>query len=273
MIFTLKNPEVKLVSDDSYLNKTENKDPRNKEGEEYLIHVWHETATGSHPPVARNTLEWNLYRVNPKTGQKILSSYDSLIAWDGTFYRYVDWREWNSWAEGVSHATVDGVLYTSGGTPQLGRIALSTEIDGMNNGRKASPAQIETAALVRILYEEMEGIPIDGKHDFTHAEIAPGRKTDPRGYTIREVMDEVMRLRRSVPNWPLRWGNLAAYNPTYGIPTAWRRAWDQGTVLGQAISHEYVHPMVPGVVRQDFQHGCILWTPQATEVCGPINVK
>lgn len=272
MIFQLHNPSIQLVSDDSYLNKTENKDPRKAE-EKYLMHIWHETATGSWPPVAANTLKWNLYHKDPHTGQLINSSYDALIGYDGTFYRYVDWNAWNSWAEGVSHATVDGVLYTSGGNPQLGRIALSTEIDGMNNGRKASARQIETAALVRIMFEETQGIPIDGGHDFTHQQIAPGRKTDPRGYTLREVFDEVVRLRANVPNWPARWGPFAAYEPTYGIPTAWRQAWMQGTILGQAISVEYIHPEVPNIVRQDFQHGCILWTPQQTEVCGPIILK
>jgi hypothetical protein len=269
MIYQLQNPAIKLETDDSYMNRTENKDPR-EPGERYLLHVWHETATGSHPPKARNTLEWNLHKVHPTTGQKIYSSYDILIAWDGTVYRYVDWREWNSWAEGVSHATVDGKLLTSG---PLGRAALSTEIDGMNRGIKASAAQIESAAKVRIMIEETEGIAIDGKHDFTHAEIAPGRKSDPRGYTIREVFDEVTRLRSLQPNWRLRWGNHAHYDPAWGIPTAWRKAWEQGSQLGKAISHEYIHPLNPDFVRQDFEFGVINWTPAKTYISGPITLR
>lgn len=266
MIYTLNNPSgVQLVTNDDYLNKTENKDPR-KPGEKYLLHVWHETATKTHPPIAKSTLEWNLAR-------SVASSYDGLIAWDGTYYRYVDWRVWNSWAEGVSHATVDGVLYTSAGSPQLGRIALSTEIDGMNDGHTASPAQIETAAKVAIMYEETEGIKIDTGHHFYHSQIAPGRKTDPRGYTMRDVFDEVARLRAFAPNWPLRWGGLAHYDPTYGIPTAWRAAWEQGHMLGKAISHEYVHPANNEFVRQDFEFGVINWTPTKTYVSGPITLK
>lgn len=272
MIYTLHNPPITFETDDSYLNKTENKDPR-KPGEKYLFHCWHETASKSYPPVAKNTLNWNLHHTDPKTGQPINSSYDGLIGWDGTIYRYVDWNAYNSWAEGVSHVTVDGVLYTYNGNPQLGRIFLSTELDGPNNGRKVSPAQIESGAKWRIMLEEQSAIPIDGKHDYTHAEIAPGRKFDPRGYTIKEIMDEVVRLRQNVPNWPGRWGPLAPYNPTFGIPTAWRKAWNQGTELGKAISQEYVHPAVPGTVRQDFEHGCILWTPQDTVVCGPIVLQ
>lgn len=268
MIYTLKSPPIELKTDDSYTNRTENKDPR-KPGEKYLIHVWHETATRRYPPVAKSTLDWNLARA-------VESSYDLLIAWDGTVYRYVDWKVWNSWAEGVSHCTVDGILYTSAGTsttPPLGRIALSTEIDGMNDGHKASPAQIEMAAKCRIMLEETEGIKIDGGHDFYHYQIAPGRKTDPRGYTMREIFDEVARLRAFAPNWPLRWGSLANYDPTYGIPTAWRKAWEQGDMLGKAISHEYVHPENPGYVRQDFEFGVINWTPAKTYVSGPITLR
>lgn len=272
MIYTLTNPPISFETDDSYMNRTENKDPR-KAGEKYIMHIWHETATKGFPPRAKSTLDWNLYRVNPTTGQKVESSYDLLIAWDGTPYRYVDWTVWNSWAEGVSHATVDGNLYTSGGNPQLGRLALSTEIDGLNNGRKASPAQIDTAAKCRIMIEETEAIPIDGKHDFYHYQIAPGRKTDPRAYTMREVFDEVARLRLLAPNWPVRWGGLAHYDPTYGIPTAWRAAWEQGHMLGRAISHEYIHPANADFVRQDFEFGVINWTPTRTYVSGPITLS
>lgn len=247
---------ITIVFNDEFLNQTENKDLR-KPDDKYRLRCWHETGNSSGKP--RNTLKWNLHERDPKTGRLIQSSYDVLIARDGELWRYVDWKKWNSWSEGLSSWTVDGTLLQSGA---LGRACLGIELDGANDGKqKATSAQIESAARFAIYTWETEAIPLDGDHDVTHAQIAPGRKSDPRGYTIQQVYEAIRGLQKTVePDWAARWGTAYPYFAGSGIATAWRDAWRLGTELGPAVSDEM--SISVGVVR-NFYNGFITYSPKA----------
>lgn len=247
---------MSIAFNDQYLNATVNKDPR-EPGEKYRVRCWHETAGKSGNP--HSTLRWNLHKRDPKTGRLIQSSYDVLIARDGEIWRYVDWKVWNSWSEGLSSWTVDGKLLQSG---PLGRVCMGIELDGANDGKqKATDAQIESAARFAIFTAETEGIPLDGDHDVTHAQIAPGRKTDPRGYSLNDIFDEVARLQRpSEPDWRKEW-----YWPnwdliqSFGIPTRWKEEHQAGRPLGKPLFPDE-RPRIDGRVDMTFEQGYITYS-------------
>lgn len=243
---------IQIAFNDTYKDQTVNKDPR-RPGERYRIRCWHETANGSGDP--HSTLRWNLHERDPKTGQLIQSSYDVLIARDGEIWRYVDWKVWNSWSEGVSSWPVDGIVLASG---PLGRVCLGIEIDGANDGKqKVTAAQIESAARFAIFTAETEGIPLDRKHDVTHAQIAPERKSDPRGYTINQIYEAVQSMQKaSGPDYSVLWGNLVPYFEGSGIAAAWR---DNAATLGRATSDETTDKA--GTVWRLFSGGAVSYSP------------
>lgn len=245
---------IPITFNDQYLNQTVNKDLRGP-NEPYLIRCWHETANGSGD--AHSTLKWNLkatQRVGTKT-YDVYSSYDVLVARDGTPYRYVDWNVWNSWSEGVSSAMINGTMYRDN---LLGRRAFGIELDGPNNGIKATSAQIETAARLVLFTEDTLHIPADGKHDFTHAQIAPNRKTDPQGYTVKEVLDAAAALRgTATPDYSALWGTHYPYFAESGIAGAWR---DNAAALGPATSDETGD--AEGKIWRLFRGGAVSWNPR-----------
>lgn len=57
--------------------------------------------------------------------------------------------------------------------------------------------------------------------------------------------------------WKERWGILAPYNPTFGIPTLWRDLHTAGTPLGPALTDESTKD---GVTIQYFALGLIRWS-------------
>lgn len=242
---------MSITFNDDYINKTVNKDTR-KPSEHYRLRCWHETANGSGNP--HSTLKWNI-------GAEAKSSYDVLIARDGEVWRYVDWRTWNSWSEGLSSWTLDGKLLTS---TQLGRAALGIELDGANNGKmKATSAQIESAARFAIFTAETEGIPLDGDHDVTHAEIAPGRKTDPKGYTIKQIYEAIADIQKPPePDWQREFGDVPFF-PDSGFGQAFVAAHRADTPLGRALTKEFDGPEPSKVVYQRFQEAILTWTELA----------
>jgi hypothetical protein len=182
---------VTISFNDQYLNLTVNKDTR-VPGTPFLLRCWHETGNGSGDP--HSTLKWNLKAfqvINGKT-YTVLSSYDFLIARDGEIFRYVDYHRYTSWSEGASRWTLDGTTYHN---YALGTIALGIELDGANDGKQhATDDQLAAAARLSMFLWQTEGIALDGSHDVTHAQIAPGRKFDPRGYTIAQVLERARAL-------------------------------------------------------------------------------
>jgi hypothetical protein len=253
---------VQITFNDQYLNQTVNKDKR-VPGDDYRVRAWHETANGSGNP--HNTLNWNLKAEQTVKGKtyKVYSSYDVLIDRSGVIWRYVDWKVWNSWSEGVSEFTIDGKKYESG---PLGRMCMGIELDGANDGiMKATEPQIEAAALFAIYTAETEGIPLDGKHDVTHAQIAPWRKTDPRGYTIAQVYAAIRDLQQGTAiDWQALWGDNYPYFAESGIAQRWRQEHLMGKGLGEAESDEYT--LDDGRVVRLFDKGAIWWTPSAMGV-------
>ncbi|MBU0495716.1 MAG: peptidoglycan recognition protein family protein [Chloroflexi bacterium] len=62
-------------------------------------------------------------------------------------------------------------------------------------------------------------------------------------------------------NWPALWGNLAPYNPNFGIPRAWREEYLQGREPGAAIGPERY-----GVTIQEFENAVILWVQGRAQI-------
>jgi N-acetylmuramoyl-L-alanine amidase len=161
----------------SYLNATVNKTLR-PPGTPRIGRLWHETANGSGNPYT--TLEWNL---SSNAG----SSYDFLIARDGTIFQYVDYDAYTSWHAGDSACTIDGRTYTDW---SVNENFIGIELDGPNDGTPCTTAQIDAAALLAILLWEDLGINLTGPYDVTHKQVATpaGRKSDPRGATIGQIL-------------------------------------------------------------------------------------
>jgi N-acetylmuramoyl-L-alanine amidase len=161
--------------DTSYCSSTANKSPRDP-GTPYVARLWHETANGSGNPY--NTLEYNL-------SANVGSSYDFLIARDGTIFQYIDYHNWTAWHAGDSYCVIDGVAYADW---DVNEHFIGIELDGPNNGEPCTQAQIDAAALLAIALAVTENIPLTGAYDVTHAQVAPGRKSDPQGATVDQIL-------------------------------------------------------------------------------------
>jgi hypothetical protein len=167
--------------DHSYANATVNKSPRGA-GLPYRGRCWHETANGSGNPYS--TLEWNLTK---QAG----SSYNFLIARDGTIFEYVDYDTYTAWHAGQALWTIDNVTYTD-----VNGVTIGIELDGPNDGTPCTAIQIDAAALLAIYLRDDLGIDLSGKYDVTHKHVAqpPGRKTDPMGATIVQILNRAHEL-------------------------------------------------------------------------------
>lgn len=165
---------IEPVLDTSYLNRTENKAPRRPEQEIEFV-VCHETASPN-PNNPYGTLNYNLPLA-------IQSSYNYLIARTGRIFHYVDEREWISYHAGVNSAWMGYEGY------QINIYSLGVELDGANKGAPCTKAQIESFALLALYFQQAYGIPLEEKYYPHHSRVAPGYKSDPRGYTATQVLD------------------------------------------------------------------------------------
>jgi hypothetical protein len=166
-----------LALNTSYLNKTPNKTRRTGGPNQLHFVVWHETAGGG-------SLEWNLR-------PDVQSSYNYLIARDGTIYHYVDERTHIAWHAGAhSRWTIDRA-YTGAA---VNRHSVGVELEGPNTGEPITTAQRDSAvALMRFLYAAYQ-IPLAAAYHPSHKAVAPfdsaGNvyKTDPRGYSVAVLL-------------------------------------------------------------------------------------
>lgn len=161
--------------DTSYLNRTANKWPRTGGTQQIELVVWHETASPS-PDNPKGTLNYNL----PKA---IQSSYNYLIARNGTIYHYIDERLWISYHAGL-HSAARGYIEW-----QVNVRSLGVELDGRNDGTPITAAQRDAAIQLMIYFRNSYGIPIEREYHLHHKEVAPGYKSDPRGYSATTLVD------------------------------------------------------------------------------------
>lgn len=244
---------------DTYLNKTANKTSR-KANTPYIGVIWHETASPS-PENPIGTLEYNL-------DAKIESSYDLLISRVGEWWRYLDWKYWTSWDSGVSTGTIKAMQYSNWA---LNSVTLGVELDGRNNGTPITLDQLDAAAMFALYVRDTEAIPLETAHHHTHASVArpKGRKTDPRGTTIAQLLKRARELDpkgsiMSETNFPLIWGDAVPYRSTFGIPSRWRQEYLRGNDLGAAVQDE--QDIGDGWTVQRFTYGLIAYRNGETYV-------
>ena len=198
-----------------YLNKTVNKDSRRAA----LIHslhwgylgtLWHETGSPD-PSNPYGTLDYNLNAYDSR-GRPIKSSYDYLIARDGTIFQYIDSKAFTSWHSGVSSWTAPG-----GGVYRnyaANEVLLSVELDGKNDGTPVTAQQLQSAGRLAIYLRDEFGIPLDRRYHPEHREVAPGRKTDPRGYTPDQVLAAAATLLAQAKPAPVEIPAMTYYRVT-----------------------------------------------------------
>lgn len=155
--------------DTSYLNRTANKWPRQASQQIEFV-VWHETASPN-PLNPQGTLDYNL-------SAAVESSYNYLIARDGRIFHYVDERSWISYHAGL-HSAARGYVEWGVNTHSIG-----VELDGPNNGEPITAAQRDAIIALMLYFKETYGIPIRREYHLGHKEVAPGYKSDPRGYSL-----------------------------------------------------------------------------------------
>ncbi len=242
----------------SFLNRTVNKEPRAR-GWPYVGVICHETQSRSNDPTS--SLNWNLkaYHIINRKRYDVYSSYNYLIARDGTIFHYVDETKYIAWHAGDSQWTLNGRTYTD---YAMNRDWIGVEIDGPSNGTPATNVQIDAFAHLIIHLHETQRIPVSTDYYVTHAAIAAHRiinpRTDPRGYTVQQVIARAQALLPQGPiDYAALWGPHAPYNPEFGIPRAWRAEHDAGRPLGQAISQEFTRR--DGRTWQTFERGEIGW--------------
>lgn len=153
--------------DTSYLNRTANKWPRRSPAKPEFV-VWHETASPN-PNNPHGTLQYNL-------SASVQSSYNYLIARDGTIFHYVDERNWIAYHAGL-HSAARGYIEW-----QVNVHSIGVELDGKNDGTPITPAQRDAAVALMLHCRDAYGIPLQREYHLHHKEVAPGYKSDPRGY-------------------------------------------------------------------------------------------
>lgn len=167
-----------LALNTTYLNRTPNKTPReNPAGFRPEFVVMHETA-------GYGSLEWNLRA-------DVRSSYNYLINRAGVIFHYVDENRFIAWGAGVrSRWSVEGQTYTNG---QINVAALNVELEGPNDGQPITLAQFESGVELIRHFNQTYGIPMDSAYYPEHHDVAPGYKSDARGYDARILVAEARR--------------------------------------------------------------------------------
>jgi N-acetyl-anhydromuramyl-L-alanine amidase AmpD len=150
----------------SYLNRTPNKHSRGVRDFVPLGVVWHETA-------GYGSLDWNMRK-------DVAASFNYLIKRSGEIFHYVDERTYTSWHAGVrSSWRLGQVLYTGA---QINKYFIGCEIEGPNDGTPITAAQATSAVNLVQYFSTHYRIPKTPLYQPEHAEVAPGYKTDGRGF-------------------------------------------------------------------------------------------
>lgn len=164
--------------DDSYLDRTPNKTTRAATQQDFspLFGVLHETA-------GYGSLQWNLR-------PDVRSSYNYLIR-EGRTYRYVNERKHISWGAGVNSTwTLGGQRYVGGA---INAYAVNIELEGPNDGTPMDPRNIEEAVRLLAYLNHEHHIPLVTNYWPEHVDVAPGYKTDARGYSGKLLVEQAAR--------------------------------------------------------------------------------
>jgi N-acetyl-anhydromuramyl-L-alanine amidase AmpD len=176
-----------LIVDQQYFNKTPNKWGRKSERLRFVI--CHETASPN-PANPHGTLRYNL---NSTVG----SSYHYLIDRSGKIFWYVDEAKWIAYHAGVKSQTrVDGQFFKGW---DINAHSIGVEIDGRNNGEPATAAQIASFGELIAYFAWRYGIPADANHYLMHKAVAPGYKSDARGYSVTGAISLARSILHALP--------------------------------------------------------------------------
>ena len=193
---------------------------------------------------ARSSLE-HLIDPAPWGDPKKAASTHYLIDKAGKIYQLVA-EDRAAWHAGVSaFRGLDQVA--------IKRRSIGIELENKNDGRDPyPPAQVQ--ACIWLVLDLVKRHRIPREMITTHAEIAPSRKSDPRGFSVNFLVEAVYE-----PDYAALWGDRAPYVAHWGIPTAWRAAYNAGAHWGQALTPEFTGP--DGVTYQRFESALVTWTP------------
>ncbi len=148
----------------TYLNQTPNKTPRNTTTFKPEFVIMHETA-------GYGSLQWNLK-------PSVRSSYNYLISRNGTIYHYVDEKKYIAWHAGVRS---EARGYEEG---EINIYAIGCELEGPNDGLPITVAQWKSMIELMHHFRDTYGIPIHKDYYLAHKDVAPGYKSDPKGYSV-----------------------------------------------------------------------------------------
>lgn len=234
----------------SYLDKTQNcEDRADYTTQGYACVVWH--GTGGNPDNPEGTLRYNLIR-DGKRG-----SYHVLIDQWGVVWAYLTSQTRVAWHAGVRStwtlpawngpkSVVRKDTTLSGHA--LNIWAIGIEVDEWNQGYPIPPRQLDACAVVAINYRDRYGIPLLYPYHTTHKLVAPVYKHDPTCVGVEQILGRA---------WQMLWGDAIPVNWAFGLPSAWRRLYNNGTYLGEATSAET--PGRDGSSLQTFQYGALRW--------------
>lgn len=156
----------------SYLNKTPNKHQHTEPAHLVGI-VLHETA-------GFGTLEWNLK-------PDVKASFNYLILQNGAIYHYVDETQFVAWHAGIRSAwTINGVRYVGA---EFNEYFVGIEVEGANDGTPITTAQRDSLIALLQHLNQTYGIPLDVEHCPEHSHIAPGYKTDAKGFSNAVILE------------------------------------------------------------------------------------
>lgn len=214
-----------------YYNLTPNKSPRTSGILPLAFAVQHETA-------GYGSLAW-LMRPD------VDASYTDIITRDGTRWPYVNPQTHYAWHAGIkSKWRVRGKLYERG---YLNQGSYGVSVEGPNDGTWITDAQFVTLCDYNAQLALKHGWSPTVEYFPTHAQVAPGYKTDPLGYHQAEMLAEVTKLMqtaiggqritywtaiidaniRSAPSSKARIVDVIPAGMSFGADAAW--------VLGESI--------------------------------------
>lgn len=174
-----------ILWNENWVDRTANKDGRDPADMPLGI-LLHETASPD-PSSSPATLKYNLSPL-------VRSSYHVLVGRDGVAWSYLTSAKYIAWHAGKGSWTLPSgrVLVDY----DLNRFLVGVEADGANDGTPLTSAQIQTLALLCIMYANRYGFPLLEGYITEHRKVAlpPGRKSDPRGVTAAAVVLKAHQL-------------------------------------------------------------------------------
>ena len=165
---------LNVLFNNDYLNRTVNKSERGANPLPSFI-VWHSTESPN-PENSLGTLNYNLNNDPP-------SSYNFLIAMDGTVYNYVDVDTYVAWHAGAKSKALGFEFY------EVNVHSIGIELDTGTGAVSIPDAQFKAAvSLLKDLHTKYN-IPLDDEHNLGHKDICePGYKSDPEGYNPHDIV-------------------------------------------------------------------------------------